>query len=134
MQKDHSLNLGYHNQLYNDYFESIMKAGACNQVIKVAGVDLATCQSFVKGIVDESLALALSRHFENLRYLLTLYDSLLTDKTTTYSGKIYEFTSDRDRNKILSLMYTETAAVEISKSLAKKIKCRTFTSGASSTS
>lgn len=43
MQKDHSLNLGYHNSLYNDYFDSIMKAGACAEVIKVAGVDLTTC-------------------------------------------------------------------------------------------
>lgn len=24
MQKDHSLNLGYHNSIYNDYFSSIM--------------------------------------------------------------------------------------------------------------
>lgn len=71
-----------------------MKAGACTQVIKVAGVDLTTCQEFVKGIVDESLALALSRHFENLRYLLTLYDSLLGDSTTTIPGTIYNFTSD----------------------------------------
>lgn len=43
MQKDHSLNLGYHNSVYNDYFDSIMKAGACSQVTLVANVDMATC-------------------------------------------------------------------------------------------
>ncbi|CAD8104910.1 unnamed protein product [Paramecium sonneborni] len=114
MQKDHSLNLGYHNTIYNNYFDTIMKAGACNEVIKVAGVDLATCQAFVKGIVDESLALALSRHFENLRYLLTVYDSLLNDSSaTTIAGTVYNFTNDIQQNKILSLMYTDIAAIEI---------------------
>ncbi|CAD8089669.1 unnamed protein product [Paramecium primaurelia] len=114
MQKDHSLNLGYHNAIYNDYFDAIMKAGACNEVIKVAGVDLATCQAFVKGIVDESLALALSRHFENLRYLLTVYDSLLNDSTaTTIAGTVYNFTNNIQQNKILSLMYTDISAIEL---------------------
>ncbi|CAD8111372.1 unnamed protein product [Paramecium sonneborni] len=114
MQKDHSLNLGYHNSIYNDYFDSIMKAGACAQVIQVAPVDLATCQAFVKGIVDESLALALSRHFENLRYLLTVYDSLLNDSSaTTIAGTLYNFTDNLQTNKILSLMYTDIAAIEI---------------------
>ncbi|CAD8192732.1 unnamed protein product [Paramecium pentaurelia] len=114
MQKDHSLNLGYHNSIYNDYFDSIMKAGACNEVIKVAGVDLVTCQAFVKGIVDESLALALSRHFENLRYLLTVYDSLLNDSSATaIAGTVYNFTTNTQQNKILSLMYTDISAIEL---------------------
>lgn len=43
MQKDHSLNLGYHNTVYNSYFDSLMQAGACSVVIEVADVDLATC-------------------------------------------------------------------------------------------
>lgn len=50
--------------------------------------------------MDESLALALSRHFENLRYLFTLYDSLLKDPTTPIQGEIYNFTSDGTKNKI----------------------------------
>jgi len=58
--------------------------------------------------------LALSRHFENLRYLLTLYDSLTTDSTTAVPGKVYEFSSNTTNNKILSLMYTDTSAIEIS--------------------
>lgn len=66
--------------------------------------------------MDESLALALSRHFENLRYLLTVYDSLLNDSvSTTISGTVYNFTTDSSKNKILSLMYTDIAAIEISK-------------------
>ena len=68
----------------------------------------------MKGIVDESLALALSRHFENLRYVLTVYSSLLSDSTTTISGTTYNFTTDSTQNKILSLMFTDIAANEMS--------------------
>lgn len=59
-----------------------MKVGACSEVIKLTTVTLEDCTGFAKGIVDESLALAMSRHFENMRYLLTLYDSLMKDSTT----------------------------------------------------
>ncbi len=82
MQKDHSLNIPYHNKLYNDFFEMVMKVGACTEVVKLTTVTLDDCKGFAKGIVDESLALAMSRHFENMRYLLTLYDSLVKDPTT----------------------------------------------------
>ena len=43
MQKDHSLNIPYHNKLYNDFFETVMKVGACTEVIKLTTVTLADC-------------------------------------------------------------------------------------------
>jgi hypothetical protein len=91
MQKDHSLNILYHNSLYNNFFELVMKVGACSEVIKLTTVTLDDCKNFAKGIVDESLALAMSRHFENIRYLLTLYDSISKDPTTVFPGTINNY-------------------------------------------
>jgi hypothetical protein len=59
-----------------------MTVGACNEVIKLTTVTLKDCKAFAKGILDESFTLALSRHFENTRYLLTVYDSILQDPDT----------------------------------------------------
>lgn len=74
-------------------------------MVNYANATLEQCKSFAKGIVDESLALAMSRHFENMRYILTLYSSLIKDPTMEFPGTVYNFTNDPGRNKILSILY-----------------------------
>ena len=73
-------------------------------MVNYANATIDQCKSFAKGIVDESLALAMSRHFENMRYILTLYSSLMKDPTMDFPGTVYNFTDDPGRNKILSIL------------------------------
>jgi hypothetical protein len=54
-----------------------MAVGACTTIITLTPVQIDDCKAFAKGILDESFTLALSRHFENIRYVLTVYDSIV---------------------------------------------------------
>jgi hypothetical protein len=96
--------MGYHDPGYNTYFDIFMVEGACNEIILFSNVTLLDCESFAQGIVNQSFALAMARHFENLRYVITLYDSINDDPGIEFPGHVTEFTSDMQRNKILSIL------------------------------
>ena len=44
--------------------------------------------------MDESLALALSRLFEDLRTLITIYNSLMVNSSTQISGTVYNYSNN----------------------------------------
>ncbi|CAD8070227.1 unnamed protein product [Paramecium primaurelia] len=113
IQKEHSSNIQYHNPTYNTHFDSLMKSGACSYLFSIIDIDINTCQSFIEGIIDQSLSLALSRYFEDIRSQLQEYNNIIKDPSHTISGTLYNFTSNSTYNKALSLLYTNTQMNEI---------------------
>lgn len=73
IHKQHSFNLGYHDASYNDYYDSVMKVDACAEIDKMSIESSTDCANFSFGIMKEGLAVATSRHFENIRLLVSLY-------------------------------------------------------------
>ena len=52
IQKEHSVNIGYHNAIYNNYFDSVMKYSACPEAVALnPNVTLSDCEIFAKGII-----------------------------------------------------------------------------------
>lgn len=71
IHQDHSVNINIHSQTYIDAFNNIMMLSPCAYFTAV--VDKATCEAFADSAVNQGMAVGLTRHFENLRFLLTLY-------------------------------------------------------------
>lgn len=53
--------------MYNNHFDSLMKSGACSYLATIISIDDTGCLAFIEGIIDQSLSLALSRYFEDIR-------------------------------------------------------------------
>ena len=74
IQKQHSVNIGYHNMMYNNYFDIVMKFSACGEAVLLnSNLTEASCLGFSKGIFTDGVEIAISRHIENIRYVLTVY-------------------------------------------------------------
>ncbi|KAL4426928.1 hypothetical protein ABPG74_012928 [Tetrahymena malaccensis] len=84
---EHAKNIGSHTSTYNNYFESINDLNACT-VMESLNIQKATdCAKFAVGIVQEGMGPGTIRHFENIRYLITLYSNFANDASQTFPAE-----------------------------------------------
>eukprot|EP01016_Furgasonia_blochmanni_P027631 TRINITY_DN2910_c0_g1_i2.p1 TRINITY_DN2910_c0_g1~~TRINITY_DN2910_c0_g1_i2.p1 ORF type:complete len:296 (-),score=88.30 TRINITY_DN2910_c0_g1_i2:228-1115(-) len=116
VHQEHSINVNILNEDYKNEFNQVMMLNPCPVVVNQGLVTDATCQTFADGSVYQGLAVALTRHFENLRYLLTLYVKYSTNASATFDNintiKYMAVTQSQQRNNILNIMNLQQA-VEI---------------------
>jgi hypothetical protein len=84
INQQHSVNIGIHSDLYKATFNQLMMLDPCP--IYVANVSDAECIAFADGAVNQGIAVAITRHFENLRYMLTLQVKYTADPNAAFDG------------------------------------------------
>jgi PAS domain S-box-containing protein len=86
IHQDHSINIKIHSDNYKTVFNTIMMQNPCILLQQNYLLDPAQCAVFADGSVFQGMAVALTRHFENLRYMLTLYVQYANNPTSVFSG------------------------------------------------
>lgn len=86
IHQSHSLNINIHNKVYKDAFNTIMMLNPCEIIYSMKAADVAVCQAFAEGSVYQGMAVAITRYFENLRYIQTLYSKFLTSTPATQAA------------------------------------------------
>eukprot|EP01017_Pseudomicrothorax_dubius_P025799 TRINITY_DN2823_c0_g1_i6.p1 TRINITY_DN2823_c0_g1~~TRINITY_DN2823_c0_g1_i6.p1 ORF type:complete len:192 (-),score=31.40 TRINITY_DN2823_c0_g1_i6:141-716(-) len=90
----------------------------------LANISNDQCIAFADSAVYQGMAVGLTRHFENLRYLLTQYTTYSADARANFTGPRDNFrtiTTDNQRNNILNILRLPQA-FEISSMQALYIK------------
>ncbi|EGR30970.1 hypothetical protein IMG5_119850 [Ichthyophthirius multifiliis] len=87
MHTEHAKNIVYHTSTYNSYFESVNDLNACIIIQELLVKKQADCEAFANSIIKEGLGLAIIRHFENIRYVITLYNNFLKDPNAEFPAE-----------------------------------------------
>lgn len=113
----HSSNVGINSVIYNEAFKQIMMFDPCQLSAFLSVVSLAECEAFADGSVYQGMAVSTTRHYDNLRFLLTLYITYSRAKPSdvnTTSPYYVRISNDTVRNQILSI-YNLPQATEVGK-------------------
>jgi hypothetical protein len=86
--EEHSINRKIHSDDYADLFNQIMMADPCPSLFPSDSVANATCTSFADQTVYQGMTVALSRHFENLRTLLSCYSKIIVYGSCTVENPL----------------------------------------------
>jgi hypothetical protein len=108
--EEHSINRKIHSDSYANIFNNIMMSNPCSYM---TDTDTTTCAGFADQTVYQGMTVALSRHFENLRTLLSCFSKIQDGLTCTVSaanGKA--FSTNAITNATMNLFRT-TQAIEI---------------------
>jgi len=108
--EEHSINRKIHSDAYANTFNDIMMSSPCNDISVTGVVTVADCSAFADQTVSQGMTVALSRHFENLRTLLSCYSKLNTGGTCTVAPTTSKpVSTNSTKNSILNLMRTDQA-------------------------
>jgi len=109
----HSINRKIHTDVYTDEFNQIMMVNPC--VSLGDSVNQTDCKTFGDLTVYQGMTVALTRHFENLRTLLSCYTNLVAGLNCTIDlPAVNGVTPTSFRAKVYSLLAT-TQSIETSK-------------------
>jgi hypothetical protein len=107
IHQEHSKNVRISNTIYHNAFNDIMMQNPC----PLLNVSVSECNTFADGAMAQGLAVALTRYYENIRYLLTLYMKIQQKPNITFENlvpldaKVFvEVTGIRKRDNELNLM------------------------------
>ena len=113
IHQEHLVNVALLNQIYIDAFNQIMMLSPCNIMQVKAGVSLYDCQNFGDASVYQGMAVALTRHFENMRSILSLYDIYSKDSSLNFTEKVSEeyqnIFNDKIKNNLINILNTVSA-------------------------
>jgi len=110
--EEHSINRKIHSDSYANIFNNIMMSNPCGYMTNPATSAL-ICKDFADQTVYQGMTVALSRHFENLRTLLSCFTKNKPDGNCTVVPTTTKVIStDSAQNKIYNLLRT-TQALEI---------------------
>jgi len=118
IHQDHSINIKIHSDNYKNVFNQIMMQNPC-PLLSGFGVDPTACQNFADGAVYQGMAVALTRHFENLRFLLTLYvkynnnPSVPFDYLTTINFINLTTATNQQNNELNILNLPQTFEIDV---------------------
>lgn len=101
------MNLGYHDQSYIDAFNLIMALNPCPTMQDLKVVSTGTCKNFSDGIVAQGMAVALAKHFENIRRILEIFTNInnktFMAKNTSEYVAFYNISQNATYNNIINL-------------------------------
>ncbi|CAK82689.1 unnamed protein product (macronuclear) [Paramecium tetraurelia] len=112
MHQEHSLNVEITNQIYIDAFKEIFMSQPCTILANVMNeVNEQECQTFADGAIYQGMAVGVARYFENLRYIMTIYDQFWNNSKVNFTSLARGFVtfknitknSDNSTNYVLNL-------------------------------
>ncbi|CAD8126292.1 unnamed protein product [Paramecium sonneborni] len=112
IHQEHALNVEITSQLYLDSFKTIFMEQPCTIISNFLNeLTEQECQVFADGAIYQGMAVGIARYFENLRYIMTIYDQFWGNPNVNFTllargfGKFKNITKDNDnvRNYILNL-------------------------------
>ncbi|CAD8125807.1 unnamed protein product [Paramecium sonneborni] len=112
IHQEHALNVEITSQIYQDSFKQIFMDQPCTIISNFMNeITEQECQVFADGAIYQGMAVGIARYFENLRYIMTIYDQFWGNPNVNFSllargfGKFKNITKDNDiiRNNILNL-------------------------------
>jgi len=117
--EEHSINRKIHSDDYANLFNQIMMADPCPSLFPTDSAANATCTTFADSTVYQGMTVALSRHFENLRTLLSCYSKQTASPAGSCTVQVADSdkktptgVTDATRITVMNLMRT-TQAIEI---------------------
>jgi len=112
--EEHSINRKIHSDDYANLFNQIMMADPCPSLFPSDSTANATCTSFADQTVYQGMTVALSRHFENLRTLLSCYSKIIVYGSCTVENSAQITVSGviDQQSHVMNLMRT-SQAIEI---------------------
>eukprot|EP01017_Pseudomicrothorax_dubius_P003580 TRINITY_DN10546_c0_g3_i3.p1 TRINITY_DN10546_c0_g3~~TRINITY_DN10546_c0_g3_i3.p1 ORF type:complete len:371 (-),score=82.29 TRINITY_DN10546_c0_g3_i3:29-1141(-) len=120
ISQEHAKNLPVHNENFRREFNDIYLLNPCRLF---QNITIAECEAWAEGSVAQGMAVALTRTYENLRFLLTLHGGLLINSSLPLPAgtNITQISSDPLQNKLLNLLNT-LQAKELSVSIPLYVK------------
>lgn len=113
IHQEHLVNVALLNHIYIDAFNQIMMLNPCNIMQSKASISLFDCQNFGDASVYQGMAVALTRHFENMRSILSLYDVYSKDSSLNFteeiSGKYQNIFNDKIKDNLINILNTISA-------------------------
>ncbi|CAD8157650.1 unnamed protein product [Paramecium octaurelia] len=112
MHQEHSLNVEITNQIYLDAFKEIFMSQPCTILANLMNeVNEQDCQTFADGAIYQGMAVGVARYFENLRYIMTIYDQFWNNSKVNFTQLTRGFAtfknitknSDNTTNYVLNL-------------------------------
>ncbi|CAD8112154.1 unnamed protein product [Paramecium primaurelia] len=112
IHQEHASNIEITSQLYLDSYKQIFMEQPCTIISNFLNeITEQECQVFADGAVYQGMAVGIARYFENLRYIMTIYDQFWGNPNVNFTllargfGKFKNITKDSDnvRNYILNL-------------------------------
>ena len=84
---EHSLNTGTLDNSYDTAFNQMFMVDPCQTLMLSPYVNVteSDCELFAQGSVQQGLIMAITRYFEDIRYILTLYLKFSTDPTSNFT-------------------------------------------------
>ncbi|CAD8162073.1 unnamed protein product [Paramecium octaurelia] len=112
IHQEHSQNVEITSQIYLDSYRQVFMEQPCTIISNFLNeITEQECQLFSDGAVYQGMAVGIARYFENLRYIMTIYDQFWGNPNVNFTylargfGKFRNITKDSDnvRNYILNL-------------------------------
>ncbi|CAD8075781.1 unnamed protein product [Paramecium primaurelia] len=112
LHQEHSLNVDITNSIYSDAFKQIFMIQPSTILSQEMNEMTETeCQTFADGAMYQGMAVGVARYFENIRYIMTIYDQFWDNPKANFTAIARGFTkfknitmdSDNVRNNILNL-------------------------------
>ncbi|CAD8213537.1 unnamed protein product [Paramecium octaurelia] len=112
IHQEHALNVEITSQIYLDSFKQVFMEQPCTIISNFLNeINEQECQVFADGALYQGMAVGIARYFENLRYIMTIYDQFWGNANVNFTllargfGKFKNITKDSDnvRNYILNL-------------------------------
>ncbi|CAD8111313.1 unnamed protein product [Paramecium primaurelia] len=102
LHQEHSKNSEIQNSNYYDTFQSIFMFNPCNTFVQEGYTTIEYCETFANGSIQQGMAVAIARYFENVRYIMTIYDMFYGHPEVNFSvaargwGRFRNITNDSD--------------------------------------
>ncbi|CAD8157656.1 unnamed protein product [Paramecium octaurelia] len=112
IHQEHSLNIDITNSIYSDAFKQMFMLQPCTILSQeMKEMTETECQTFADGAMYQGMAVGVARYFENIRYIMTIYDQFWNNSKANFTTIARGFTkfknitldSDNERNNILNL-------------------------------
>ncbi|CAD8108800.1 unnamed protein product [Paramecium sonneborni] len=110
IHKEHSANIEKHEKVYIEAYNTIMFSNPCQRLNEIANITITDCEIFAETSVKSGFTVALTRFFENLRYISSIYSQTmqtptppLTDFIDSTENIIFQNQADNLRINLMKL-------------------------------
>ncbi|CAD8125809.1 unnamed protein product [Paramecium sonneborni] len=100
IHQEHSLNVEITNSIYANAFKEIFMLQPCTILSSyLQNLSEADCQAFADGAIYQGMAVGIARYFENLRYMMTIYDQFWNNSKANFTAIARGFTTFKNITK-----------------------------------
>ncbi|CAD8209105.1 unnamed protein product [Paramecium pentaurelia] len=100
IHQEHSLNVDITNSIYSDAFKELFMLQPCTILSSyLEDLEEPDCQAFADGAIYQGMAVGMARYFENLRYIMTIYDQFWNNTKANFTLIARGFTTFKNITK-----------------------------------